>query len=1379
MSAAQPRPVALASLDVESIRVAHERTFAAAVERHPIFPRIAARLGVPDARQERRRLMASSLRLTESMAPTAHQVAREAQRILGVPGTVELYQRTGPENAAMHFVETPILLEIQGSLLPRLDPGALLALFGHEIGHYMAHGTSSPFPAAIRLAPGLVDDDALNATLSYLSMMCELTADRIGLLACQDLSALMRLMLTSVSGLAIGDLTSDTDAYLAQCKELIEADLSAGEVTTGNTHPEHGMRVYAAWLFSETRTYRELTGRGPGTRELAEVDAIIARCFGADGTIVHDPVQAGDVPREFLECALAAAVIVGHADGELTEDERSLIERVFASEIADWQEYLDPDVAFARFSEAGSIVAASASELGPPLLQLLFDVMIADRQVHPAEVRMILEIGGALGVGSQFARALSAMFRKEGVSLDFSTLKPPERPLPPRPRDVDEALQTFVSGVLRRGESSITLRRLLRLLGSDRRSDKLLAKLSKVFAEHRIEVEPPLDQAGLDDRVTLTPAGHVEASSSAPTPRASRSALVAALRRLREQLVSGDGRSPSVRLRKLRRGRTFDLAALERVSVGMAERVLEQVRARRAVRLVAAGDAGRHGPAGAVATDLLALAREDNQRTEETGARDLYVGYPFLTGTVARYLVRAPLVIYPVELARDGDGARGFRLDPRPNELPIVNQSLLRLVFNKRGWALTDELSDELEGLAGAPEGGPDAVLARLRDVGLDAELGGTALHAFTELGDEPEAADHLVIEELAVLGLFPQSSSDLLQDYDGLLQDLERPEVDVGGLLAAASALLPGDLAFPAPPEAEADDDWCPVVQADPSQRSVIAEARRHGATVIDGPPGTGKSQVIVNLVAEALRRGERVAVVCEKRAALDVVHQRMTSIGFGKALALVHDVHEDRKPLFAHIAGRLEATGRIPFDAAEAQDVHVKHGQVRDALGRRAEALSRTPDGLEMTVGELMTFVAQQGGQPELQPIASLDQVPQSGLNAFLELAEALHPLAGLWGPASTWRTGGRSRPPLAPPTATTVREVEAALEGAIDAARVYEERLAETPAGVTVDSIERARAALGVAVASRPMRANDLDRSLFGAIASLAATDPERLRESGRAQQAWREAKPALLRLGHPVVLEASPTFAAALSILNRWAGKWSRVFVAAWWQARARFRDELASLWPERAGAALTPALLEEVGDRLAASRAWSVIAEVFARLGVAHVLPGAAPQLGPMLGRARGDDGGPARARRGSRVADRRAGLASCELIGCCEPEELGPDRRSAPRPPGGPRGCRGRGPAAAGVVSVARLLAAVGRPRCAARTVVARRRAPRGGRRAPGPRKGPDLIRSRAVRSRRAGMARSPGVGVAQRRGRGVGRRMAGSAGAHAPGGGRAGHRRR
>jgi tellurite resistance protein/RecA/RadA recombinase len=1118
------------------------------------------------------------------------------------------------------------LLEIQGSLLTRLDGAAMLGLFGHELGHFLAHGPDSPIRRAFSLMPALgrVDDRALEHALSRLSMMAELTADRVALLACQDLGAMLRLEMVTLTGLASGELTWDTDAYLAQCRDLIETGLREGGEIRGVTHPEHSLRAYALWLFSETRTYRELTGRGPGTRELSEVDAAIARCFGDDalasGELCLDYSQLGEPPRELHECALAAAVIVAYADGEVSDHEREAIERQFAMLVPDWQSYLDLPIALERFQETAAVLAMAGKDLVHRLFHVLVHVMAADGTVDPHELAVVLAIGRALGAEPEYRRGLAVVLRTLGARVDLAEVQPFELPLPARRQDVDDAFATFRGGVVRRGESTITLRRLLRLLGSERRTDALVTKISRAFQADGIQASVDPGEADLDQRMVLTARAPSAAPAGSAVIAGSRASLVAALRRLREQLVSGDGRSPSVRLRQLRRGRAFDLMALDRISIGMAERVLAQVCARKPARLVDAGDAGRHGPAGTASAELLALAREDAQRSEETGAHDLYVGYPFLTGNVAGYPVRAPLVLYPVELEREGAGARGYRVQPRRDEATIANQSLVRLIFNKRGFAFSDELSDELEALAGAADGGPEAVRRKLADVGLATRDAATPLQAFRDRDAELlTLGDVLEIEEVAVIGLFPQSSSDLLQDYDGLLKELSSPHTDVGALLAAASTLLPEALAGQRTiASSAAADDWTPVIPADPSQRSVIAECRRQGATVVDGPPGTGKSQVIVNLVAEALRRGERVAVVCEKRAALDVVHQRLTAIGFGKALAVVHDVNEDRKPLYAHVAARIETRERIPFDAREAEQIRAEHEHVGRALEQRAVALRASAPGLELPVGDLLTFAASQ--PRSLPPIDGLDRVPQAQLRALLDLTADLQPLSDLWGPHSRWRVAvhGRTRPTLAGVPPHTVRDVAPAIERVVAAARSYEVLARTSP--VSIDVVEGARGALAIAAQTRTARPDDRGRTQFGALAALTATEPARLQEAAQATRAWQDASTALVRLERPVRVDVGPPLIAALSVLTRWALVWHRVFVIGWWKARGTLRRELTRLWPERAGAAITPALLEELRDQIAASRAWSVIAGVFERLGLAHAVPATARELGPAIER---------------------------------------------------------------------------------------------------------------------------------------------------------------
>jgi hypothetical protein len=90
------------------------------------------------------------------------------------------------------------------------------------------------------------------------------------------------------------------------------------------------------------------------------------------------------------------------------------------------------------------------------------------------------------------------------------------------------------------------------------------------------------------------------------------------------------------------------------------------------------------------------------------------------------------------------------------------------------------------------------------------------------------------------------------------------------------------------------------PVVSIDGSQHASVVEARRSEGLVIQGPPGTGKSQTIVNIIADSILRNERVLFVSEKRAALDVVHNRLEKAGIGSLAAILHSSDLDRSAFY-----------------------------------------------------------------------------------------------------------------------------------------------------------------------------------------------------------------------------------------------------------------------------------------------------------------------------------------------------------------------------------------------------------------------------------------------------------------------------------------------
>lgn len=111
-----------------------------------------------------------------------------------------------------------------------------------------------------------------------------------------------------------------------------------------------------------------------------------------------------------------------------------------------------------------------------------------------------------------------------------------------------------------------------------------------------------------------------------------------------------------------------------------------------------------------------------------------------------------------------------------------------------------------------------------------------------------------------------------------------------IRALLGEGFGALPQMLASSAkPPTLE-------VVAADTSQTEALSLVAAGCDVVIEGPPGTGKSQTITHLIAGAVARGERVLFVADKMAALDVVHRRLVRVGLGAACLELHS-HKSRK--------------------------------------------------------------------------------------------------------------------------------------------------------------------------------------------------------------------------------------------------------------------------------------------------------------------------------------------------------------------------------------------------------------------------------------------------------------------------------------------------
>ncbi|WP_446743496.1 DUF4011 domain-containing protein [Silvibacterium acidisoli] len=110
-------------------------------------------------------------------------------------------------------------------------------------------------------------------------------------------------------------------------------------------------------------------------------------------------------------------------------------------------------------------------------------------------------------------------------------------------------------------------------------------------------------------------------------------------------------------------------------------------------------------------------------------------------------------------------------------------------------------------------------------------------------------------------------------------------------------------------------------VCDADSSQHSALIDAARGKNLVIEGPPGTGKSQTITNLIAASIGSGKRVLFVAEKMAALEVVKRRLDNSGLGDFCLELHSHKTSKISLLKSLEDRIQASPRFSAPTTLAQ--------------------------------------------------------------------------------------------------------------------------------------------------------------------------------------------------------------------------------------------------------------------------------------------------------------------------------------------------------------------------------------------------------------------------------------------------------------------------
>ncbi|MDX2308764.1 MAG: AAA domain-containing protein [Hyphomicrobium sp.] len=157
-------------------------------------------------------------------------------------------------------------------------------------------------------------------------------------------------------------------------------------------------------------------------------------------------------------------------------------------------------------------------------------------------------------------------------------------------------------------------------------------------------------------------------------------------------------------------------------------------------------------------------------------------------------------------------------------------------------------------------------------------------------------------------------------------------------------------------------------TLEADPSQEDAVFRARHAPGLVVQGPPGTGKSQTIVNIIADCIGRNESVLVVCEKKAALDVVQKRLAAETLDHRVFRIENTQSDRKlvleQLRAQVPHVLDARTVAGGNAqARRRQIATQLDAIEADLDGYHLALHATDDRLGLTYREVLAMIAENG--------------------------------------------------------------------------------------------------------------------------------------------------------------------------------------------------------------------------------------------------------------------------------------------------------------------------------------------------------------------------------------------------------------------------------
>ena len=471
------------------------------------------------------------------------------------------------------------------------------------------------------------------------------------------------------------------------------------------------------------------------------------------------------------------------------------------------------------------------------------------------------------------------------------------------------------------------------------------------------------------------------ASPNPETEASSRSNLLQqAATRWKQQLVDAT-RSTLLHYRDLKTG-TLDLTPGGDDS-RVKESAVNSLLAGRGVRLstLILGDIfGGTDPLAEARGRLKRISRVAQTYLEEKGASTLFLAAGLATWDVTTGACpNAPVILLPLSVKPADAAHREFVLEVSGDAR--FNPVMAHHLRTNYGAELSEDDFDLEE---------PPNSLAGMQEM-LD------------RVGNSLTQVPGLDITLRLVVGNFRYNNLPLVTDLEQNLESFAGNDLvaAIAGVQEARESLAAKvDSPSPDLPDTEPPEAEFLVLDADSSQHRAINWALMGQSEVVWGPPGTGKSQTIANLIAALIADSKRVLFVAQKQAAVDVVVNRLNGAGLGDLVMNCHGGFKSRREFSRGLADAIQRIRSTPEGSYS--DLHRELSRNKRALVDHAKTLHAKWEPWGISAFDVQTRLL---GIPEKAkthlglPKENLDRLNWEVLQDLKKKAEQWIDLEGPW--------------------------------------------------------------------------------------------------------------------------------------------------------------------------------------------------------------------------------------------------------------------------------------------------------------------------------------------------------------------------------------------